>query len=90
VPGLQHKDAFVRNPDGRLGTIANWSSGVQGGISNGGDIYFRVGFKSPAIISTSQKTAVDGTPGQLAARGRQLEDKCTAGKNKWFFTALRF
>ncbi|KAE9403224.1 chorismate synthase [Gymnopus androsaceus JB14] len=71
VPGSKHNDAFVRREDGKLGTKTNWSGGVQGGITNGEDIYFRVGFKSPATISQAQSTAqYDGTPGSLAARGR--------------------
>ncbi|KAE9397671.1 chorismate synthase [Gymnopus androsaceus JB14] len=75
VPGSKHNDAFVRREDGRLGTKTNWSGGVQGGITNGEDIYFRVGFKSPATISQAQSTAqYDGTPGSLAARGRH--DPC--------------
>ena len=41
VPGSKHNDKFVRRPDGRLGTTTNWSGGVQGGITNGEDIYFR-------------------------------------------------
>ncbi|KAH7911812.1 chorismate synthase [Hygrophoropsis aurantiaca] len=75
VPGSQHNDAFVLKANGKLGTTTNWSGGVQGGITNGEDIYFRVGFKSPATISQSQATAqYDGTPGALAARGRH--DPC--------------
>ncbi|KAI5120558.1 hypothetical protein M0805_000286 [Coniferiporia weirii] len=75
VPGSKHNDAFVARPDGRLGTATNWSGGVQGGITNGEDIYLRVGFKSPATISRAQSTAqYDGTAGELAARGRH--DPC--------------
>ncbi|KAH9949459.1 chorismate synthase [Amylocystis lapponica] len=75
VPGSRHNDAFVRRADGSLGTATNWSGGIQGGISNGEDIYFRVGFKSPATISQAQETAqYDGTAGTLAARGRH--DPC--------------
>ncbi len=75
VPGSKHNDAFELRADGRMGTRTNWSGGVQGGISNGEDIYFRVGFKSPATISQGQATAqYDGTPGTLAARGRH--DPC--------------
>jgi chorismate synthase len=75
VPGSKHNDPFVLRPDGALGTVSNWSGGVQGGITNGEDIYFRVGFKSPATISQPQQTAqYDGTPGCLAARGRH--DPC--------------
>jgi len=61
--------------DGKLGTSTNWSGGIQGGITNGEDIFFRIGFKSPATISQAQNTAqYDGTPGTLAARGRH--DPC--------------
>ncbi|KAA1468450.1 chorismate synthase [Dentipellis sp. KUC8613] len=75
VPGSRHNDAFVRRADGSLGTATNRSGGVQGGITNGEDIYFRIGFKSPATISQAQSTAqYDGTPGSLAARGRH--DPC--------------
>jgi chorismate synthase len=41
IAGSKHNDAFVRKEDGRLGTVTNWSGGVQGGISNGEDVYFR-------------------------------------------------
>jgi len=75
VPGSRHNDTFVRLDNGNLGTTTNWSGGVQGGITNGEDIYFRIGFKSPATISQSQETArYDGTPGTLVARGRH--DPC--------------
>ncbi|TFL06248.1 chorismate synthase [Pterulicium gracile] len=75
VPGSKHNDPFVLKDDGKLGTSSNWSGGVQGGITNGEDIYFRIGFKSPATITQEQKTAqYDGTPGTLAARGRH--DPC--------------
>ncbi|KAF7795224.1 hypothetical protein EIP86_006374 [Pleurotus ostreatoroseus] len=75
VPGSKHNDPFVRKEDGSIGTQTNWSGGIQGGISNGEDIYFRVAFKSPATISQAQETAqYDGTPGTLAARGRH--DPC--------------
>lgn len=43
-PGSQHNDMFVESgldDQGRLRTVTNWSGGVQGGISNGEDIYFR-------------------------------------------------
>ncbi|KAF4605682.1 hypothetical protein EYR40_004471 [Pleurotus pulmonarius] len=75
VPGSKHNDPFVRRTDGSLGTKTNWSGGVQGGITNGEDIYFRIGFKSPATISQPQETVqYDGSPGVLAARGRH--DPC--------------
>ncbi|KZT68790.1 chorismate synthase [Daedalea quercina L-15889] len=75
IPGSRHNDAFIVKPDGSMGTRTNWSGGIQGGITNGEDIYFRIGFKSPATISQAQETAqYDGTLGTLAARGRH--DPC--------------
>ena len=40
-PGSTHNDPFVECKDGKLRTATNWSGGVQGGITNGEDIYFR-------------------------------------------------
>ncbi|EPY52131.1 chorismate synthase [Schizosaccharomyces cryophilus OY26] len=76
VPGSAHNDPFVRNPvTGKLGTSSNNSGGVQGGITNGENIYFTVGFKSPATIGKEQpSTRYDGSGGVLAAKGRH--DPC--------------
>jgi chorismate synthase len=75
VPGSRHNDMFYAKDGGKLGTKTNWSGGIQGGITNGEHVYFRIGFKSPATISQAQATAkYDGTPGTLAARGRH--DPC--------------
>jgi chorismate synthase len=41
VPGSKHNDMFVKKEGGGLSTVTNWSGGVQGGITNGQDIYFR-------------------------------------------------
>jgi chorismate synthase len=72
--GSAHNDPFiVRN--GRIGTVTNNSGGIQGGISNGEPILFRVAFKPPATIALPQQT-VDfaGNPVTLAAEGRH--DPC--------------
>ncbi len=63
-------------PRPRLTTKTNYSGGIQGGISNGAPIYFRVAFKPPATISQEQTTATyDGlSEGILAAKGRH--DPC--------------
>ncbi|KAI8818740.1 chorismate synthase [Fimicolochytrium jonesii] len=74
IPGHVHNDPFVLR-DGKLGTTTNFSGGVQGGITNGEDIYFKVAFKPPATIGQSQATATyDGVHGNLAAKGRH--DPC--------------
>lgn len=72
IPGSKHNDAFYfSEEDGHLRTKTNNSGGVQGGITNGEDIYFSVAFKSAATISQEQPTATyDGKDGVLAARGR--------------------
>ncbi|KAK6203017.1 chorismate synthase [Scheffersomyces amazonensis] len=72
IPGSKHNDAFYYDEEtSRLRTRTNNSGGIQGGISNGEDIYFSVAFKSAATISQEQETATyDGKDGVLAARGR--------------------
>lgn len=72
IPGSKHNDAFYYSEsDQRLRTQTNNSGGVQGGISNGENIYFSVAFKSAATISQEQETATyEGKSGVLAARGR--------------------
>ena len=60
---------------GLVRTATNHSGGVQGGISNGEDILFRVAFKPTATITRAQKTVtVTGEETELAARGRH--DPC--------------
>ncbi|KAJ8330636.1 bifunctional chorismate synthase/riboflavin reductase [NAD(P)H] aro2 [Batrachochytrium dendrobatidis] len=74
IPGHVHNDPFVKKGDS-LGTTTNFSGGIQGGISNGEDIYFRVGFKPAATIGISQETtSYEGDAGILAAKGRH--DPC--------------
>jgi chorismate synthase len=72
--GSQHNDPFVAR-GGRLGTLTNHSGGVQGGISNGEPILFRVGFKPVATIGLAQKTVdMEGREVILEAKGRH--DPC--------------
>lgn len=72
MPGSAHNDAFYfSEEENRLRTKTNFSGGVQGGITNGENIYFSVAFKSAATISQEQPTAsYDGKHGVLAAKGR--------------------
>lgn len=72
VPGSKHNDLFYYDEEKkRLRTRTNNSGGIQGGISNGENIYFSVAFKSTATISKEQHTATyDGKDGILAAKGR--------------------
>ncbi len=72
--GSTHNDPFVAR-GGSLGTSTNNSGGVQGGISNGEPIIFRVAFKPPATIAREQKTTdFAGNVVELAAPGRH--DPC--------------
>jgi len=74
LKGSEHNDAF-RMQEGRVRTTTNLSGGIQGGISNGEPIFFRVAFKPTATIAKSQQTVtVGGEDADLAARGRH--DPC--------------
>lgn len=74
MTGSAHNDPFVQKGE-RLGTVTNNSGGVQGGISNGEPIFFRVAFKPPATIGWPQKTVdFEGNEVVLEARGRH--DPC--------------
>ncbi|MGZ5020059.1 MAG: chorismate synthase [Chthoniobacterales bacterium] len=72
--GSEHNDAFEMR-DEKVRTKTNRSGGVQGGISNGEDIIFRVAFKPTATIAREQSTVTaSGEETTLAARGRH--DPC--------------
>lgn len=74
MTGAEHNDPFEMR-EGRVRTRTNFSGGVQGGISNGEDIIFRVAFKPTATILRSQETVTTtGEATELAARGRH--DPC--------------
>ena len=72
--GSEHNDAFEMR-DQKVRTTTNHSGGVQGGISNGENIFFRVAFKPTATIAREQKTVTAaGEETTLATRGRH--DPC--------------
>ncbi|MCF8080562.1 MAG: chorismate synthase [Desulfobacterales bacterium] len=74
MQGSAHNDPFVWKAGG-LGTKTNYSGGVQGGISNGEPIVFRVAFKPVATIGLSQQTVdFKGKPVTFTAKGRH--DPC--------------
>ena len=71
--GSEVNDRFVGGPT--ITTLTNHSGGIQGGISNGQDIYFRVAFKPVATLLRPQETMdMEGNPTTLTARGRH--DPC--------------
>lgn len=72
--GSQVNDIF-ESKDGKISTKTNYSGGIQGGISNGQDIYFRVAFKPVATLLMEQSTVdKDGNPAVVKVRGRH--DAC--------------
>ena len=75
LTGIRHNDPFTTDASGHVRTLSNRSGGVQGGISNGEPIIFRVAFKPTATISQPQQTIDrEGHAVTLEARGRH--DPC--------------
>lgn len=74
LTGTQHNDAF-RSEDGKVITTTNRSGGIQGGISNGETIYFRVPFKPVATVMIEQDT-VDVEHKNTTLKGRGRHDPC--------------
>ena len=73
--GSEVNDAFTTDSEGRVRTATNHSGGIQGGISNGEDIIFRVAFKPVATLLRDVNTIdKDGNSITLKARGRH--DPC--------------
>ena len=73
--GSQQNDLFVPDENGGITTRTNRSGGIQGGISNGQDIYFRVAFKPVATLLQEQETVnAQGNATTLKAKGRH--DAC--------------
>jgi chorismate synthase len=74
MKGSEHNDVFV-STNRKITTLTNHSGGVQGGISNGEDIYFRCAFKPVSTISKTQQTVnTDAAETSLNATGRH--DPC--------------
>jgi chorismate synthase len=75
LTGSEHNDPYTFDEQGKVHTASNRSGGIQGGISNGEPILFRVAFKPTATIRKEQKTVtMDGQEALLAAKGRH--DPC--------------
>lgn len=72
--GSQHNDAFYE-AGGKIRTKTNHSGGIQGGISNGEDIYFRVAFKPVATIMQDQES-VDKAGNPVTVSGKGRHDPC--------------
>ncbi|MFT4032663.1 MAG: chorismate synthase [Siphonobacter sp.] len=73
--GSEHNDEYYTDETGKVRTKTNRSGGIQGGISNGEDIYFRVAFKPTATIMQDQDSVdVQGNPVVVSGKGRH--DPC--------------
>ena len=72
--GSQHNDEFYHDGN-RIRTKTNHSGGVQGGISNGEDIYFKVAFKPVATIMQDQQS-VDKDGNEAIVSGKGRHDPC--------------
>jgi chorismate synthase len=73
--GSTHNDEFFTDKEGNIKTRTNYSGGIQGGISNGQDIYFRVAFKPVATLMKSQ-LSVDREGKETVVEGKGRHDPC--------------
>jgi chorismate synthase len=73
--GSEHNDAFYTDETGKVHTRTNHSGGIQGGISNGEDIYFKVAFKPVATIMTDQES-VNEAGEAVVVSGKGRHDPC--------------
>lgn len=73
--GSQHNDIFTKDANGNIITATNHSGGIQGGISNGMDIYFRVAFKPVATIVASQ-ASLNEAEEEVEVTGKGRHDPC--------------
>ena len=74
LKGSEHNDLY-ESRDGKVSTSSNRSGGVQGGISNGEELYFRIAFKPTATVLQKQKT-VDSHGNETELMGRGRHDPC--------------
>ncbi|MTI31296.1 chorismate synthase [Xanthovirga aplysinae] len=72
--GSEHNDIFSTQ-EGKIHTKTNYSGGIQGGISNGEDIYFRVAFKPVATIMKDQPS-IDQQGNEVTVSGKGRHDPC--------------
>lgn len=73
--GSEMNDQFITREDGSIGTATNNSGGIQGGISNGEDIYFRVAFKPVATLLKEVET-IDNAGNNIILKARGRHDPC--------------
>lgn len=73
--GSEHNDAIYKDEEGKIFTKTNHSGGIQGGISNGEDIYFRVAFKPVATIMQDQDS-INEQGEKVTVQGKGRHDPC--------------
>ncbi len=78
LSGSEHNDAFYTE-DGKVKTKTNYSGGIQGGISNGQDIYFNVAFKPVATIMMDQES-IDTAGNKVTVSGKGRHDPCVVSR----------
>ena len=75
LKGSAHNDEFVKDKNGKVQTTSNHSGGIQGGISNGMDIVFRVAFKPVATLMKPQNS-LDQAGNAVVVKGKGRHDPC--------------
>ncbi|OJJ22107.1 chorismate synthase [marine bacterium AO1-C] len=73
--GSEHNDLMFKDEEGKVHTRSNYSGGIQGGISNGEDIYFRVAFKPVATLMRDQES-IDTEGASVTVQGKGRHDPC--------------
>jgi chorismate synthase len=86
MKGSEHNDSFVKEGD-RVRTLSNYSGGIQGGISNGEDIYYRVAFKPVATIMKEQ-VSIDKKGNATRLKGKGRHDPCVVPRAVPIVTAM--
>lgn len=84
--GSQHNDEFVKTEEG-IRTKTNYSGGIQGGISNGEEIYFRTAFKPVATIMKNQ-SSIDTHGKETEVTGKGRHDACIVPRAVPIVTAM--
>ncbi len=78
MKGSEHNDAFIKVGD-KIDTKSNYSGGVQGGVSNGADIYCKIAFKPVATLMIDQET-VDAQGNSIVFKGKGRHDPCVVSR----------
>ncbi len=75
MTGSAHNDDFIKSDAGNIKTKTNHSGGVQGGLSNGEQIYFNVAFKPVSTLMRPQNT-MDAQGNEVVIEGKGRHDPC--------------